>query len=112
MPGDLHPYLDWPGPIAFAGLWERWADPASGAPLESCTIVTAEAPEAIRKIHDRMPVVVAEENRDRWLDTAFSDTDRLAEILAPAAGPFETWPVGRAVNTPGNQGPGLIEPAG
>ena len=99
-----------PGPLSFAGLWERWTDPATGAPLESCTIVTTEAPEAIRRIHERMPVVVGEENRDRWLDTAFSDTDRLAEILAPPAGAeFETWQVGRAVNAPGNQGPGLIE---
>ena len=27
-------------PIAFAGLWEHWKDPADGSLLESCTIVT------------------------------------------------------------------------
>jgi putative SOS response-associated peptidase YedK len=112
-PGGKQPWYLRPkeaGPFAFAGLWEKWTDPATGEPLESCTIVTTEAPEAIRRIHDRMPAVVGEENRDRWLDTAYSDTQRLAEILVPAPGAaFEAWPVGRAVNAPGNQGPSLIE---
>jgi putative SOS response-associated peptidase YedK len=102
-----------PGPFAFAGLWERWKDPANGAQLESCTIVTTDASESIRKIHERMPVVLAEAAWDRWLDTAFSDTDRLAELLAPFdPGALEAWPVSREVNAPRNQGPALIEPAG
>ena len=70
-------------PFAFAGLWERWKDPANGAPLESCTIVTTDAAESIRKIHERMPVVLAEADWDRWLDTAFSDTETLSELLRP-----------------------------
>ena len=65
-------------PFAFAGLWERWKDPADGAMLESCTIVTTDAAATIRKIHDRMPVVLAEADWDRWLDTAFSDTETLS----------------------------------
>jgi putative SOS response-associated peptidase YedK len=100
-------------PVAFAGLWERWKDPASGAPLESCTIVTTGAAEPIRKIHERMPVVLAETDWDRWLDTAFSDTEKLAELLVAFDGKaLEAWPVGLEVNAPKNEGPGLIEPAG
>ena len=70
-------------PFAFAGLWERWKDPANGALLESCTIVTTDAPRRSSKIHERMPVVLAEADWDRWLDTAFSDTDKLSELLRP-----------------------------
>jgi putative SOS response-associated peptidase YedK len=99
-------------PFAFAGLWERWKDPANGAPLESCTIVTTDASESIRKIHERMPVVLAETDWDRWLDTAFSDTDTLAGLLAPFdPKALEAWPVSREVNAPRNQGPELIEPS-
>lgn len=99
-------------PFAFAGLWERWKDPANGAPLESCTIVTTDAAESIRKIHERMPVVLAESDWDRWLDAAFSDTEKLAELLVPFdPKALEAWPVGREVNAPRNQGPELIEPA-
>lgn len=96
-------------PLAFAGLWERWKDPADGALLESCTIVTTDASESIRKIHERMPVVLADEDWDRWLDTAFSDADKLAELLRPfEPKALEAWPVSRQVNAPKNQGPALI----
>lgn len=97
-------------PIAFAGLWERWKDPADGAPLESCTIVTTDASESIKKIHERMPVVLAEGDQDRWLDTAFSETDKLSELLRPyEPKALEAWPVSRQVNAPKNQGPALID---
>jgi putative SOS response-associated peptidase YedK len=96
-------------PLAFAGLWERWKDPADGALLESCTIVTTDASESIKKIHERMPVVLAEEDWDRWLDTAFSETDKLSELLRPyEPKALEAWPVSRQVNAPKNQGPALI----
>jgi len=99
-------------PFAFAGLWERWKDPANGSLLESCTIVTTGAAASIRRIHDRMPVVLAESDWDRWLDTAFSDTESLSELLRPYdAGELEAWPVSREVNAPKNQGPGLIAAA-
>jgi putative SOS response-associated peptidase YedK len=96
-------------PFAFAGLWERWKDPANGSLLESCTIVTTGAAASIRRIHDRMPAVLAESDWDRWLDTAFSDTESLSELLRPYdAGELEAWPVSREVNAPRNQGAGLI----
>jgi putative SOS response-associated peptidase YedK len=98
-------------PHTFAGLWERWKDPKDGALLESCTIVTTDASQSIRKIHERMPVVLAEADRDRWLDTAFSETDKLSELLRPyEPRALEAWPVSRQVNAPKNQGPELIAP--
>jgi len=99
-------------PFAFAGLWERWKDPSNGSMLESCTIVTTDAAESIRKIHERMPVVLEETDWDRWTDTAFSDTETLSELLK-ACDPktLEAWQVSREVNAPKNQGPGLIAAA-
>ncbi len=96
--------------FAFAGLWERWKDPADGALLESCTIVTTDASPSIRKIHERMPVVLGAPDWARWLDTAFSDTDKLAELLRPyEPKELQAWPVSRLVNAPKNQGSKLIE---
>src|SRR5262245_7413275 len=49
-------------PFAFAGLWERWRDPAAGKdapPLDSFTIITTDAAPAIAHIHDRMPVMLS-----------------------------------------------------
>lgn len=97
-------------PFAFAGLWERWKDPADGGMLDSCAIVTTDASQSIRKIHDRMPAVLAESDWDRWLDTAFSDTDKLSELLHPfEPKALQAWPVSRLVNAPKNQGPKLVE---
>ncbi len=115
-PGGKQPWfvrLRDPRPIAFAGLWERWKDPAGGELLESCTIVTTDASESIRKIHERMPVVLPESAWDRWMDPAFSDTETLSEILGPYdAKALKAWQVSRLVNTPKNEGPRLIEAQG
>lgn len=97
-------------PFAFAGLWERWKDPADGTLLESCTIVTTEASSSIRKIHDRMPVVLPDGEWERWMDPAYSD----AAMLAADLGPYDPkalvfWPVSRLVNAPKNEGARLIE---
>jgi putative SOS response-associated peptidase YedK len=114
-PGGKQPWfvrLRDPRPIAFAGLWERWKDPA-GELLESCTIVTTDASESIRKIHDRMPVVLPEQSWDRWMDPAYSDTDALSKTLGPYdPKALKAWTVSRQVNAPKNQGAKLIEPEG
>ena len=58
-------------------------------------------------------MVLAESDRERWLDKAFSDADMLSGLLKPyAAGELEAWQVSRQVNAPKNQGPALIERAG
>jgi len=75
-------------PFAFAGLWERWRDRTAGRDLESCTIVTRDANAALRPIHDRMPVILAPDSYDLWLDGA-APADRLQALLAaePAVDP-------------------------
>lgn len=60
--------------LVFAGLWERWYDPAETAPraLESCTILTTAARGALRTVHHRMPVMLQPHDFDGWLDSATS----------------------------------------
>src|SRR5262249_26373676 len=38
-------------PFAFAGLWERWGDPFSEA-IESCALITTNANDIVRRIHN------------------------------------------------------------
>jgi putative SOS response-associated peptidase YedK len=54
-------------PMAFAGLWESWMGP-NGEEMETAAIVTTVASRSIAHIHDRMPVIVAPEAFDFWLD--------------------------------------------
>lgn len=67
--------------FALAGLWEWWKDPASGAGVETYTIITTEANDLLAPIHDRMPVIVAAADYAAWLGP--SEDPRA--LLAPFA---------------------------
>ena len=57
-------------PFAFAGLWDRWKDPAHpGAVLESYALVTTEPNELVASIHDGLALILKPEDYDRWLTT-------------------------------------------
>jgi len=97
-------------PFAFAGLWESW-EGADHSYLETCTLLTTEANDLMRPIHDRMPVILAPEHYAPWLDLPHPDPRSLTPLLRPApSDPLEALPVGTYVNRPGNEGPNCIEP--
>jgi len=97
-------------PFGMAGLWERWRDPATGEPLESCCIVTTAPAASVAHVHDRMPVIVPPGAFSEWLDPKNEATDRLARLFEPCPRPdLRARPVNRRVNDARNQGPELIE---
>jgi putative SOS response-associated peptidase YedK len=53
--------------LGFAGLWERWRDPANGEDTLSCSIITIGASAWMSHYHHRMPAVLDERDFDRWL---------------------------------------------
>ena len=103
-------------PLAFAGLYELWRDPAvAGADpdawLWTATIITTSAPDEIGVIHDRMPMIIDPERWADWLDPAASDPADVRGLLVPAAvSGLRTYPVSVLVNSVRNNGPQLIEP--
>jgi putative SOS response-associated peptidase YedK len=63
-----------------AGLWEIWTSPA-GETIRSCTIITCAANSLIAGIHDRMPVVLAEEDWPAWLgETPATNDERIPSL--------------------------------
>ena len=99
-------------PFAFAGLWERWADPG-GKVIESCTIITTTPNEIIIKFHHRMPVIVSPGDYDRWLDPRIHDVELLLPLLVPyPATEMIAYPVSLLVNNPANDTPACRAPAG
>ena len=98
-------------PFAFAGLWSSWRDPASGESRRTFAIVTRAANDAIRPLHDRMPVVLPPDDWPTWLSPEAADPVALRVLLEqPVGAPIEIVPVGPLVNSVRNQGPALIEP--
>jgi putative SOS response-associated peptidase YedK len=101
-------------PLAVAGLWSAWRDPA-GDPsadwLHSATVVTTSANGTMAPIHDRMPVILPQSAWDTWLDPENQDLAILSGLLVPAADNLLTVrAVGTEVNNVRNKGPELIEP--
>lgn len=71
-------------PFALAGLWDRWR-PHGGDAVDSCTVITAPSMPPVDAIHDRMPIVVARERWDEWLDPRVRDPARLSALLEACA---------------------------
>ncbi len=70
------------GPFGFAGLYETWVSPEN-KPVKTCTIITTDANDLLRPIHDRMPVIVSKDKEALWMDPGVPDPRELAAILKP-----------------------------
>jgi putative SOS response-associated peptidase YedK len=69
-------------PFAFAGLWASWHG-EDDQTLRTCTIITTEANDRVRDIHDRMPVILGDQAAEEaWLDHA-TPAPVLHELLVP-----------------------------
>ncbi|MFO0625988.1 MAG: SOS response-associated peptidase [Polyangiales bacterium] len=99
------------GPLlAFAGLWDRWVAP-DGEELRTVTLVTTDASDDVRAVHDRMPVILARDAWALWLD-ARSDLDAVRAVLRPApAGTLRAWAVDPRVGSVAHNDAGLLAPA-
>ncbi len=96
------------GPFAMAGLWEVWS-PAGSDPLRSFAILTTEANQDVRPLHDRMPLILPPEARQVWLDPD-SSPDDLQGLLVPFAGMLDLRAVSTYVNQAGHEGPDCLAP--
>lgn len=98
--------------LAMAGVWSVWRDPAveNAEPLLTCAVLTTDAVGAPAGVHDRMPLLCAPADWDRWLDPDHADIDDL--LNRPVDGSLidglEIRPVSTAVNNVRHNGPHLI----
>jgi putative SOS response-associated peptidase YedK len=93
--------------FALAGLWERWKPP-DGEPVETFTIVTTDANEAVARIHDRMPVILPPDAVETWLT---APPEEALAVLKPYAGPVNLRPVGKYVSNVNHEGPECLTDA-
>jgi len=94
------------GPFTLAGLWSTWRSPEDEE-ITSFTIMTTEPNGFMAEIHNRMPVILGEEARSRWLDTDEDPTS----VLRPCPSEWlEAYPVDRRVGNVRNNDAELIEP--
>jgi putative SOS response-associated peptidase YedK len=97
-------------PFFLAGIWESRRLP-DGRDYGTCAIVTTAPNGLMRPIHHRMPLLIAREEADRWLEPGAAAADRLAPLLHPAdAGFLAATRVGQRVNRVGHDDPDCLLP--
>ena len=99
--------------FAFAGLWETWTDKKSDeeSVYKSCTIITTDASDSIRKLHNRMPVILDPEVYEKWLDVEIQDPKGIENILQDGIiREMKYYPVSTFVNSVKNNDPSCIKP--
>jgi len=98
------------GPIAMAGLWDSWLG-ADGSEIDTGAILTTGANALMATIHDRMPVIVAPQDWQAWLDCAGTPPREVARLLRPADDDLlEAVPVSERVNAVRHDDAGLLAP--
>jgi putative SOS response-associated peptidase YedK len=95
-------------PFAVAAIWENWRVPGTEQWMRTFAVVTCPANDLVSQIHDRMPVVIAPENYDRWLANIEPDP---RDLMVPfPSEPMHIWPISTRVNKPENDDPAILEP--
>lgn len=94
--------------FAFAGVWASY-EPRGADLIVSCAIVTTEPNDAMRPIHDRMPVILPREAEAEWV-APDAKQEELTRLLTPWRDELEIREVPDLVNSVREDGPELIEP--
>ncbi|WP_103110492.1 SOS response-associated peptidase [Brevibacillus reuszeri] len=96
-------------PFAFAGLFDTWTSPA-GEKLHTCTIITTQPNALVQDIHNRMPVILRQQDEAIWLDRERYDADLLQSLLVPYdPDQMRAYPVPQLVGSPKNDIPECIK---
>jgi len=95
------------GLFSFAGVWDHWEK--DGNDVNSCSIITTTPNKMMSSIHDRMPVILNKESESEWLSDL--TVDRVLALLKPYDDKgMKAYEVSRAVNSPANNDPVVLEP--
>jgi len=91
--------------FAMAGLWDTWID-ADGQKVNTFTVITTEAAQNIRHIHERMPLEGPTELQHDWLT---NKTDAATVAVKSGQLEFDFYPVSSLVNNPKNDDERLLD---
>ena len=92
-----------------AAIWDQWNGP-QGEDLQTCSILTTQANNLMKPIHDRMPVILLPDHYDLWLDPTVQNPDEVSSLLKPYnQDDLTAYPISKLVNRPANDTPDCIQ---
>jgi putative SOS response-associated peptidase YedK len=96
--------------FSFAGIYDVWRG-KDDKELTSSAIITTEPNSLLSPIHNRMPVILPRDEEEAWLNPDIIEPEHIHRFLKPyPAEEMGAYPVSRAVNSPINDTPALIQP--
>lgn len=97
--------------MSVAGVWENWHGDDSDQEILSFSIITTDANAFMKKIHDRMPVILAKEDEEKWLDPENCDPASLRKLMKScSANELTAHEVSTLVNSPRNNRREILNP--
>jgi putative SOS response-associated peptidase YedK len=94
--------------FSFAGVWETWKD-SGGTEWNTYSIVTTEPNKEMAKVHDRMPVILRQDDEASWLESSKTMRKDIEPFLHPSEDDsLEMYKVSEDVNSPSNNDKSLI----
>jgi putative SOS response-associated peptidase YedK len=107
----FYAHLKSDGAFALAGLWDTWRK-SDGSTLASVTIITTVPNDVMKRIHNRMPVMLGREDEEKWLDCAANPFEAVQSLLRPFPSELmEAREVSRRIYEPGFDGTACVAPA-
>jgi putative SOS response-associated peptidase YedK len=95
--------------FTMAGIWSRWK--GDGERRTTVAIITTAANDVVAPIHDRMPVILDEDDESTWLEP--DSLESATNLLEPYQGnDLVADPISTIVNDPANDSPAVIDPIG
>ncbi|CDQ20473.1 Putative SOS response-associated peptidase YedK [Halobacillus karajensis] len=95
--------------FAFAGLWDQWGGEEES--LFTCTILTQEANEFMKPIHDRMPVIMPRKKQEEWIEPIkWNPVEAKQFVDQLTMDDLHAYEVSDYVNSAKNEGPDCIHP--
>ena len=96
-------------PFGFAGLYEHWEN-TEGKVIDSCTIITTDANDLVKSIHNRMPVILDKEQANKWIDMNLDSIEVLPYLTPYPPELMQIYEVSPLINSFKMNSPDCIKP--
>ncbi len=94
--------------FALGGIWDIWMG-RDGSEEITLSLITRQANNSVRSIHDRMPLVIENHFLEEWLDPSRT-TREIQKIIEDSKDiPWNSYRVSQAVNQSRMEGSNLIQ---
>jgi len=90
--------------LSVAGLWRSWSNGIDE--FDTFSVITTTPHPILRDIHHRSPVIIDNQDAEKWLT---SDFDESSSLLEKYQGKLIKHEVSKTVNSSRNQGASLIQ---